>query len=180
VLFPFGSVRGSGGHPTGGVILDSAGDIFGGAAEIVYKLDPAGQFTAIGDLGSKDAGLSTLARDASGNFYFTANEDNGQGIWPNGAVLKVDPSGTITGLYQFTGAVVSPSLSLPVAPGKGLTAGVALDSSGNLYGTTPFQGTAGIAYEIEAGGKVESLYDFRPYYGGSEPSSGLTLDAGSF
>ncbi len=176
VLFSFGSTRGSGNHPTGGVILDSAGDIFGGAAEIVYKLDPAGHFTAIGDLGAKAAGLSTLARDQSGNFYLTANQDS-QGRWPNGAVLKLDTSGTVSLLYQFKGAVVSSGLSLPVGTGSGLTAGVILDSAANLYGTTPFQGTAGIVYGIEAGGKVKSLYDFQPYYGGTTPRSGLTLDA---
>ncbi len=56
-------------------------------------------------------------------------------------------------------------------------AGAILDSSGNLYGTTASQGTAGIVYEIEASGKVKSLYAFPPSAGGTYPWSGLTLDA---
>lgn len=168
VLFSFGRSGTTGGYPTGGVILDAAGDIFGAAADVVYKLDSARHFTTLAFLYSAATGLSGVVRDGSGNFYFTSNRDT-QGRWPNGAVLKLAPSGKVSLLYQFKGA--------QLGSGSGYNSSVILDSAGNLYGTTPFAGTAGIVYEIEAGGKVKRLYDFLPAYGGTTPRSGLTPDA---
>jgi uncharacterized repeat protein (TIGR03803 family) len=62
-------------------------------------------------------------------------------------------------------------------PGS-INASVILDSSGNLYGTSPFAGTTGIVYEIEASGTIKMLYDFQPAQGGYDPSSGLALGSG--
>jgi uncharacterized repeat protein (TIGR03803 family) len=141
----------------------------------VFKLDPTGHFTMLADL-YHFGDPSGLTRDAAGNLYF-ATEEYPEGTWPNGAVLKLDPSGKVALRYKFNGAVVSSGVGLPVGGGLGYNAGPILDSAGNLYGTTPFAGAAGIVYEIEASGKVKRLYDFQPAYGGTTPRSGLTLDA---
>jgi uncharacterized repeat protein (TIGR03803 family) len=167
VLYSFGS-DGTGPPDGGGVILDPAGNLYGAGGVIVFKLDPAGHFTQLADL-RNSAFPSGLARDASGNLYFATQAE---GTWPDGAVFKLDTSGRTSLLYKFKGAVVQSGIGLPVQ-----NAGVVLDSAGNLYGTTPFQGTAGIVYEIEASGTVKRLYDFLPGGGGYDPSAGLTLDA---
>jgi uncharacterized repeat protein (TIGR03803 family) len=153
-------------YPTGGVVLDSQGNIYG-TAGVVYKLDTAGNFTMLAKMLT---GLSGLVRDASGNLFFASYQG---AKWPEGAVFKLDTSGKVSVLYKFKGSVVTSGIPLPIA--GGLNANPVLDAAGNLYGTTPYQGTAGIVYEIQASGKVKSLYDFKPATGGSEPSTGLTL-----
>ena len=144
----------------------------------MFRLDPAGNFTKLADLGNS-AFPSGLKRDGAGNLYFATQ--NG-GRWPNGAVLKLDTGGKISVLYKFQGAVTWSGISLPEGgTGSGLNAGVILDSAGNLYGTSPFAGTAGILYEIEAGGTVRRLHNFLPAHGGMWPWTGLTPDpAGVF
>jgi uncharacterized repeat protein (TIGR03803 family) len=177
----YGSFGGSGtvgATPIGGVVLDSTGNLYGAAGNIVYELGPMGVFTVLADLYYYSGALSGLTRDSSGNIYATADASNDAGVkYPHGAVFKVDTGNKVTLLYQFHGATVLSGIAPPLAWGLGPNAGVVLDSAGNLYGTTPFQGTAGIVYEIEAGGRVKRLYDFQPAVGGSEPTSYLTLDA---
>ncbi len=174
----FGGSGTAGALPIAGVVFDAAGNLYGAAGVIVYKLDPAGTYTELADFYYYSGQLSGLTRDSSGNLYVTADASNGAGVkFPHGAVFKVDTSNKLTLLYQFHGATVLSGIAPPLAWGLGPNAGVILDSAGNLYGTTPFQGTAGIVYEIEAGGRVKRLYDFQPAVGGSEPTSYLTLDA---
>lgn len=67
-----------------------------------------------------------LYRDASGNLYGTAS---GGGPYNAGVVFKLDTAGNHMVLHTFTGGTDGGT------PG----AGVAMDSAGNLYGTT-YQG----------------------------------------
>ena len=169
VLYSFGccGLTATGSHPKVGVMFDSAGNIYGAAGLVVYRLDKRENFTTLYQL-NDNGGLSGLARDGAGDFYVTANPG---GAWPNGALFKL-AGGNISLLYKFTGAV---------APDSGPNGGPILDSAGNVYGTTPLLGAAGVVYEIEASGTVKMLYDFQPSPGGYAPSSGLTLDsAGNF
>ncbi len=164
VLYSFGGpLTAAGSHPYAGVVLDSAGNIYGAAANVAYKLDTSGKFATLYQF--FDSGvLSGFARDAAGNMYITLNPG---GSWPNGAVFKLNTSGKISLLCKFSGSVVG---------AFGPNAGPILDSSGNLYGATSFQGTAGIIYEIEASGTVKTLYNFQPSHGGMWPYSGLTAN----
>jgi len=101
---------------------------------------------------------------------------NGLENYPCGAVFKLTTSGKISRLYQYNGPTVISGIPLPISGTDGPNAAVILDSSGNLYGTTPFQGTAGIVYVIEAGGKVKRLYSFPPSNWGTYPWAGLKLN----
>jgi len=168
VLYSFdGSTKGF--TPFVGVVLDAAGSIYGAAGSVAYKLNPAGSFTELAYFGANTR-LSGIARGSAGDLYITSNGGETQGQFKYGAVYKLGSSGKASLLYQFTGEQVVPG-------SQGLNASVILDSSGNLYGTSPFAGTAGIVYEIEASGTVTDLYDFLPAQGGATPRSGLTLDA---
>jgi len=174
VLFSFAD-EDTGNYPMTGVILDSSGNIYGSADYVVYELSAAGQFTVLYNF-SNTGGVSGLTRDSSGNFYVALAAPSQYLAYLNGAVFKLTASGTISRLYEFQGALMRPAVSGP-SRDQYPNAGVVLDSSGNLYGTTASQGTAGIVYEIEASGKVKSLYAFAPSAGGTYPWSGLTLDA---
>ncbi len=171
VVYSFGGAI-QGAIPYAGVVLDSAGNIYGAAGSVAYKLTPAGSFTELAYFGANTR-LSGIARDGAGNLYITVNAGGGS-PWPNGAVFKFDTAGRFSSLYQFKGDQLVSGISLPGS--LGLNANVVLDSAGNLYGTTPFDGTAGIVYEIEASGTVKTLYNFQPARGGMWPRSGLTLD----
>jgi uncharacterized repeat protein (TIGR03803 family) len=77
-----------------------------------------------------------LVRDGAGNLYGTTFQ-GGQGSCyfdlGCGVVFKVAPEGTETVLYRFTGG----------ADGGNPNGGLALDSKGNLYGTTLYDGAHG-------------------------------------
>jgi len=151
-----------GGNPVGGVISDSAGNLFGttyygGSANmgVVYKLDATGQeivlhtFTGSADGANPSAGV---IRDSSGNLYGTTV--NG-GKYKSGVVYKVDASGVETVLHTFAATTM----------GTHPNAGVIRDSAGNLYGTTATAidlaaGTilGGVVYKLDTTGKETVLY----------------------
>jgi uncharacterized repeat protein (TIGR03803 family) len=164
----FGNGGPTGAYVQGGVVLDSAGNLYGttwgggnsnspaGCAGygcgVVYKIDSAGQFSLLyvfaggADGGMPDAGLTL---DSNGNLYGTTDSGGissrtcGGGLYDSdpgcGVVFKIDPSGQETVLYSFTGD-----------DGAYPYAGVVLDSAGNLYGTTYLGGSAnaGVVYKL--------------------------------
>jgi uncharacterized repeat protein (TIGR03803 family) len=165
-----------GAEPRGGVIRDSAGNLYGttysgGAAGqgVVFKLDTAGHetvlysFTPTADGGSPEAGV---IRDSAGNLYGTTFYG---GALSHGAVYKLDAAGQETVLYSFTGG----------ADGGYPVAGVILDSAGNLYGTTGAGGTAnfGVVYEVDTAGQETVLYSFTGGADGGGPSAGVIRDS---
>ena len=138
-----------GGYPLGGVIRDSAGNLYGttngggaSGAGVVYKIDASGNETALYSFtGGADGGYPlwvVLARDLAGNLYGTTA---GGGTASAGVVFKVDTSGNETVLYSFTGG----------ADGGTPYAGVVLGPNGNLYGTTIGGGqtNAGVVFGIQ-------------------------------
>ncbi|MGO4884450.1 MAG: choice-of-anchor tandem repeat GloVer-containing protein [Bryobacteraceae bacterium] len=131
--------------------------LYGGAQDLVYKLDTAGNLTALAEF---DGSPSELVRDTSGNLYFTSGDP--------GSVYKLETNGDLKSLYSFTGIAVT-GLSGPNAT-------PVVDAAGNLYGTSSNDGSAGIVYGIEAGGTFKMLYNFQPAIGGTGPYFGVTLD----
>jgi uncharacterized repeat protein (TIGR03803 family) len=149
--------------PEGGLIADSAGNLYGTTAEggpmdggTVFKLAPpaAGQTawteTVLTDFNFTDGDFPTgnLIADSTGNLYGTTS---GGGPSRDGVVFELSPPSagqtvwTETVLATFTGKNGS-------TPDGGLIA----DSAGNLYGTTELGGTTekgqtsknGIAFEL--------------------------------
>lgn len=125
--------------------------------------------------GSSDGGtpLSGLVMDAAGNLYGTTFV---AGAFGAGAVFEVSPNGagtwTETVLYSFTGGLDGANPYL---------AGVILDASGNLYGTTVGGGASslGTVFELTRNGSGWSekvLYSFAGGTDGASPYAGLVFD----
>ena len=94
--------------------------------------------------GGPDGGapLAGVIRDLSGNLYGTASNGGTAGCSLGcGVVYKVDTGGQETVLYSFSGG----------ADGANPYAGLAADSAGNLYGTTPWGGKGGADGVISSG-----------------------------
>jgi uncharacterized repeat protein (TIGR03803 family) len=139
-----------GAGPQGGVIFDSAGNLFGNTAfapagnGTVFELTPSGgqwSFSQLYALTSGQSGppgpLGPLAIDAAGNLYGMTFEGGiGNCIYSCGTVFKLAPSAgawVYTLLYEFTGGTDG---GLPYD-------GVILDRNGNLYGTASARGARG-------------------------------------
>ena len=105
--------------------------------------------------------------DSAGNLYGSTQG----GAHGCGAVYKVNHSGKGTVLYTFTCGTDG---GYP-----GILAGVILDASGNVYGTTSSGGesNAGVVYKVDTGGHETVLYSFKGLTDGSSPSGPLIRDA---
>ncbi|HUI84853.1 MAG TPA: choice-of-anchor tandem repeat GloVer-containing protein [Candidatus Binatia bacterium] len=128
----------------GDLTMDSQGNLYGTTTDggsygqgTVYKLSPSNggwtfqtlyNFAPMGTVGAFP--MSGVTLDAAGNLYGTTTKG---GTANAGVVYKVTPSGDGTVLYNFTGGDDG---SFPMA-------GVIFDASGNLYGATSVDGTAG-------------------------------------
>jgi uncharacterized repeat protein (TIGR03803 family) len=169
-----------GGGPSSGVVLDTAGNLYGTTAGggtasgtagggVVYRLDTAGQETVLYSFPVAGARPTGVIRDSAGNLYGTLAGGGEQGA---GVVYKLDTGGNYTVLYSFLGG----------ADGDSPNGGLIRDSAGNLYGTTYYGGTgAGVLYKVNPAGFETVLYSFTGGADGSYPSSGVIRDsAGSF
>jgi len=183
--------HGDGTYPDAGLLLDATGNLYGttptgGSATTcgnsgcgtVFKVDTSGtesvlyNFVGPPDGADPEAGL---IRDAMGNLYGTTA---GGGAAGYGTVFKIDASGTETVLYSFTGP---PDGAYPYA-------GLAMDASGNLYGTTREGGTGqctqpgngvgcGTIFKLDTTGTESVLYSFAGPPDGGNPYAGLIMDA---
>jgi len=168
-----------GGNPLGGVVMDSAGNLYGtteygGSATgtagfgVVFKLDTAGHETVLHTFtGGTDGGrpLAGVVLDSAGNLYGTTYQG---GASNQGTVFKVDTSGNETVLHSFNSFE---------GDGGNPMAGVILDSQGNLYGTTLYGGTPGRGgvFEVDAAGDEVVLYGFSAGFDGGYPEAPVTL-----
>jgi uncharacterized repeat protein (TIGR03803 family) len=184
-----------GGSPYGGVVMDSAGNLFGTTFDggtiylgVAFELSPASggtwTFNVIYTFGLVTGDpyypLSGFVMDSSGNLYGTAYGPTGS-FTNAGTVYKLSQSGGVwssTVLYGFTAA---PDGSAPYG-------GVTFDSAGNLYGTTWYGGTStvcrwgcGTIFKLTANGSsgyTESvMYSFSGEGDGAVPVSSVWVDA---
>lgn len=127
-----------GSTPYGGLIRDAKGNLYGTASAngpsgvgTVFKLSSTGTFTVLhsftgGTDGSRPEG--TLVRDTKGNLYGTTYMGGGIGCTGSegcGTVFEVTATGDETILHAFNGTTDG---AYPIG-------GLAIDKSGNLYGT---------------------------------------------
>jgi uncharacterized repeat protein (TIGR03803 family) len=179
VIYRFrGGADGAG--PGGGLICDSAGNLYGTAGGgqtgancmstgcgVIFKLDPTGRQTVLHRFtGGADGAnpMAGLIRDQAGNLYGTAlfgGITSGECAAHRGCgvVFKVDPKGKETVIYSFTGGT----------DGAGPAVGLLRDSTGNLYGMTSIGGAScrtlscgcGVVFKLDSAGKETVIYRFK-------------------
>lgn len=133
-------------------------------------------FTSHADGGTPNG---TLVRDPQGNLYGTASI--GGSVLPPcgdlgcGVVFRLAPDGTETTLHAFIGG----------ADGSTPTAGLLLDSDGNLFGTTQFGGIitrrcplgCGVVFKLTPNGSETVIYAFTGFSDGGYPQATLIQDS---
>ncbi|HEX3430274.1 MAG TPA: choice-of-anchor tandem repeat GloVer-containing protein [Rhizomicrobium sp.] len=134
----------------------------------VYKMDAKGRVTLLYSFQGGNDGRRPLANviaDGAGNLYGVT--DSG-GSYDQGTAYRLAPDGTETVIHTFTGG----------SDGGNSDAGLVLDNSGNLFGTTPVGGPyqAGVAFEISANGTFSVLHSFADGSDGGFPEDSLMLD----
>jgi uncharacterized repeat protein (TIGR03803 family) len=182
ILHSFTGSGGDGANPEAGLVMDASGNLYGTTASggaggygTVFKVPSIGGVEVIlhsftgsgGDGASPHAGLVI---DASGNLYGTTTSGGADGY---GTVFTVPSGGGVEAtLYSFTGSG---------SDGARPEAGLILDGSGNLYGTTASGGAYGYGtiFKLPSGGGLEAiLYDFTGSGGdGASPQASLVMDA---
>ena len=205
VLYSFTSANGDGAYPQAGLIMDSSGNLYGttyqggkssttfasGAGTVFELVNSSGTYTEkvlysfTGPTGDGANPEASLIMDSSGNLYGTTKY-GGAGctnILGCGVVFElVNSSGTYGEkvLYSFAPTVSNSTLS---GDGGIPQAGLVMDASGNLYGTTSRGGANdyGTVFDLvnSSGTYSESLlYSFTTCSNdGQRPSAGLVMDS---
>jgi uncharacterized repeat protein (TIGR03803 family) len=195
VLYTFVGIN-DGLNPSGGLIRDAAGNLYGTTGGdvshlgrcnpnsincgSVYKLDTSQTYKVLHRFEQFPDGAlpdARLVMDAQGNLYGTAPQGGATGLCNGdgcGVVFKIDTAGNFSVLHSFTGA-----------DGTTPNAGLVLDSRGTLYGTTSYGGDfhsgsvgCGVVFALAPSGKLKVLYRFKgsPTTDGCYPRSSVTLD----
>jgi uncharacterized repeat protein (TIGR03803 family) len=198
VLYHFtGGSDGAG--PVAGLIFDTAGNLFGttsaggcngNSCGTVFELTPNKDgtwaervlhaFCSTANCSDGNSPRAGLVLDQAGNLYGMTPFG---GSFGNGVVFKLTPhsdgSWTETVLHNFTGG----------SDGAGPVAGLTLDGSGNLYGTTSGGGNlsfcngggCGVVFKLTANGdgswKEKVIHKFTGIKDGIAPQSDLIFDA---
>jgi len=193
VLHAFAGGTTDGANPAAGVTMDSSGNLYGTTSDgggggslcndiyyeevycgIVFKLTPKGKETVLYAFqGGSDGGIprSDLITDSSGNLYGVTYIGGGTGCggYGCGTVFKITPKGTETILYSFLGG----------HDGNYPYAGLTMDGSGSLYGTTTAGGAddQGTVFKLAPDGTETILHSFTGGNDGIQPIAGVILDS---
>jgi uncharacterized repeat protein (TIGR03803 family) len=189
-----------GSSPGAGVILDSAGNLYGttqsggdlSVAEcfnvgcgVVFKLDTAGNETVLHTFEGGSDGIepeAALLRDKMGNLYGTTVAGgttlcSSPGYFPGcGITFRLTPGGRERVLYTFTGGL----------DGAGPN-GLIQDSAGNLYGMASLGGDlscsngggagCGVVFKLSPAGQETVLHTFAGGSDGAIPYATLIRDS---
>ncbi|HSY93135.1 MAG TPA: choice-of-anchor tandem repeat GloVer-containing protein [Candidatus Binatus sp.] len=165
-------------YPSGGLVRDSSRNLYGITQNGVFELSPNGSSWTEAMIYPVPTNGGGLAIDASGNLY---GEDNNQNVFK----LSRNSSGVwvATNIHTFTG----------VPDGYNPTGAPAVDSLGNVYGTTANggSGTLNCVYGCGTVWKLTPvktgtlagtytkriLHSFTGEKTGYYPGSGVTLDS---
>jgi uncharacterized repeat protein (TIGR03803 family) len=164
------------------LVRDEEGNLYGttslggGSTDFgtVFKIDALGKETILYRFLGGAQGMhpeTGLIRDQDGNLYGTTYGT--AGLFPPffyGTIFKLDPAGTHTLLYSFTGGL----------DGGSPSGGLVRDEAGNLYGATRQGGSfkQGTVFMLDPNGKLTTLHDFTGGADGSTPGAGLLLHEG--
>ncbi len=177
-----------GASPWGGLVMDSAGNLYGTTASAgnygdgqIFKITPSGHKTSIHDF---DPGLNldgsaprtSLAFGPGGILYgTTANGGDLSTSWCStigcGTIFKVDTHNVVTTIHSFGG---------PPSDGDTPSGPIARDANGNLYGVTADGGEtfdAGVVYKLDPSGNETILHSFTQGNDGWEPSGRLYVNS---
>jgi uncharacterized repeat protein (TIGR03803 family) len=162
ILHTFTGATNDGAYPTyTSLLIDSTGALYGvteegGAANggILYKFSKTGKLGILHSfMGGTTDGCNVLGTpfiDKNGNFYGTTSSCGTSSL---GTVWKVNANGTESVLHSFAGGT---------ADGEYPLAGVIVDASGNVYGSTETGGATnvGTVYKISPNGKFTLVHSF--------------------
>jgi uncharacterized repeat protein (TIGR03803 family) len=156
------------------LVVDKRGNLYGTTSQggpdnhgVIFKLTPGGKETVLhsfdGDDG--DAPNAGLIADKNGNFYGTTA---GGGAHLAGTVFKFTVPGEVTVLYSFAGG----------SDGNDPLAGVILDKSGNVYGTTSAGGDSndGTVFGLAPDGSRILNMSLERAKDGAPPTGSLVMD----
>jgi uncharacterized repeat protein (TIGR03803 family) len=170
-----------GAYPTGGLVRDSAGNLYSTAYNggnltcgapygcgTVFKLDAAGTLTVLyAFTGGNDGQLPDggVIRDAAGNLYGGTSFG---GSANGGTIFKLDAAGKETVLFRF-GAK---------SQGRDPMGSLFRDAAGNLFGTTyqggySYLGGEGTVFKVDPRGQQTVLHAFTPTGDGAFPYAGI-------
>ncbi len=213
-----GTTSRDGFHPDAAISFDSAGNMYGttyggGAAPgefnggMVWKLTKAGVYSDLHDFGltvinangksgpdgnTPEGGVTI---DANLNLYGTATAGgaNHSSTVQGGIVWEITKAGAYKDLHDFGGTTLNAN-GKSGPDGLDPEGNVAVDSSGNLYGTAftggpndPAAGGFGLVWEISVAGVYKDLHDFGSTItlstgasglDGEKPESGVVLGPG--
>ena len=200
VLYSFAGGS-DGEYPVGGLVRDSAGNLYGATESggypdcgygntcgTIYKVDKHGKETVLYRFGSLPDGHtaeSSLLLDKAGNLYGTTEAGGDDSCNPGygcGTAFKIDKQGREIILHTFTGT--------RELDGAFPDAGFVADPSGDLYSTTSLGGAptcgqqehseatggCGTVFQIDKQGKETILHRFSAWIGGTSPSYPVILD----
>jgi len=173
VLHSFASDEGA--YFRGRLIEDKAGNLYGtalfGGADnggTVFEYSAKGQLTVLHTFsGSGTDGADPehgVVMDKSGNLFGVTAFG---GTYNGGVVYEIAGDGTFTTLHSFSGG----------NDGDFPYGGLAIDSSGNLYGSTADGGAykAGTVFKLAHGGTLTTLYSFTGGSDGGNPEGDMLL-----
>jgi uncharacterized repeat protein (TIGR03803 family) len=164
----------SGAYPYGGLMKDSAGNLYGTTYSggsfsagtifaVLYGVEPV-----LHSFGGSDGSIPKggLIRDQNGILYGTTEEGGTSGF---GTVFTLSSTGSLTTLYSFAGGT---------ADGEYPYGGLALDASGTLYGTTESGGVFGFGtvWKLSSSGTESVLYNFSGTDGANPAYGSLMQD----
>jgi uncharacterized repeat protein (TIGR03803 family) len=176
VLYAFAGSPNDGQYPYGGLIMDKKGNLYGTTVAggpdndgSVFKLAPDGTETVLHFFTGSDGNepFGSLVADKDGNLYGTTQLGGSADL---GTVFKVTPNGKEIIFHTFTGA-----------PNDGTepSAGLIMDSAGNLYGSTWAGGAdnMGSVFRFAPDGTETILHSFvGSPADGRGPQGALTMD----
>jgi uncharacterized repeat protein (TIGR03803 family) len=182
VLHTFQGGIDDGATPSGKLILDSSGNLygltaFGGARTLgwgtIFKVDATtGKETVLYRFtGGADGGYAGggLVFDAAGNLYGTTSAGGSTNCADGcGTVFKFDKTGKETVLYQFLGG----------SDGASPNGDLVRDQVGNLYGTAywgPY-GFDGVVFKVDKNGNETVLHQFTGFPDGEFPVAEVVRD----